>query len=102
MESALVASELRAPLRRVMLLPVPTSHGWRLRVVRALLAVIPSGKLEGVTIETPRTTGATSASDGPHVRLYRPAVRRSPAALFWIHGGGLVIGGRSRTIASAR
>jgi hypothetical protein len=38
-----------------------------------------------VSIEPPRDAA-------PSVRVYRPAVRRSPAALFWIHGGGLIIG----------
>ncbi|MGO8948431.1 MAG: alpha/beta hydrolase [Ktedonobacterales bacterium] len=91
MDVSHVAPELRGPMRRVTLLPLPTARGWRLRVVRALLAVVPSGKLEGVTIEQSRTTGAT-ATDAPQVRVYRPAVRRSAAALFWIHGGGLIIG----------
>jgi acetyl esterase/lipase len=43
-----------------------------------------------VTIETLKTRGADTQA--VQVRLYRPATRRSPAALFWIHGGGLVIG----------
>jgi acetyl esterase/lipase len=46
---------------------------------------MPSGKLDGVKIEQRRTAEVS-------VRIYRPAVRRSTAALFWIHGGGLVIG----------
>lgn len=86
-----VAPELRKPMRLVTHIPLPTAPGWRLRLVRALLALTPSGKLDGVTIETPQTADIDGAA-GPQVRVYRPAVRRSPAALFWIHGGGLVIG----------
>jgi acetyl esterase/lipase len=85
MEISRVVPELRGPMRRIALLPIPADRAWGLRVTRMLLAVLPSGKLEGVTIETPRGVE-------PPVRVYRPAVRRSEAALFWIHGGGMVIG----------
>lgn len=50
-----------------------------------LLALLPTSKLEGVTIETSRAIDLS-------VRMYRPMICRSPSALFWIHGGGLIIG----------
>lgn len=89
MEISRVAPELRGPMRTVTRLPLPTNRGWRLHLTRTLLAVVPDGKLEGVTLEKPQ---ATSGTDAPRVRVYRPAIRRSAAALFWIHGGGLIIG----------
>lgn len=83
MELSRVAPELQGPMRRASLLPA--NRTWSRRVTRTLLAVMPSGKFEGVTIEKP--------SDAvPRVRVYLPAVRHSAAALFWIHGGGLIIG----------
>ncbi|MEO7000274.1 MAG: alpha/beta hydrolase [Ktedonobacterales bacterium] len=85
MELSLVAPELREPLRRVERIPLPFDRVWGLRVVRTLQAVMPARKLEGVTITQVRT------ADGA-VRLYHPATRRSSAALFWIHGGGLLAG----------
>ena len=54
-------------------------------IARVALTLMPAAKLDGVTIE--RITDA-----GPGVRVYRPSVVRSPAALFWVHGGGFVIG----------
>jgi acetyl esterase/lipase len=60
-------------------------RAWGRRVIRTLLAVMLAARLEGVSIEHPPDAA-------PSVRVYRPAVLRSPAALFWIHGGGLIIG----------
>jgi acetyl esterase/lipase len=54
-------------------------------VIGSLFAVMPDGKVDGVAIEKP-------PGDGPGVRVYRPSVIWSPAALMWIHGGGFVIG----------
>jgi acetyl esterase/lipase len=74
-----VAPELRAALRRTPRLPIiPT---WARRLVRFVLRRLPAAKLDGVSVEQ---MGG--------VRVYRPAQRRSDAALFWIHGGGLIIG----------
>jgi hypothetical protein len=50
-----------------------------------LLVLLPTSKLDGVTLETPKAIDSS-------VRVYLPTVRRSPAALFWIHRGGLIIG----------
>jgi acetyl esterase/lipase len=88
MDASRVAPELQGPMRRVTRLPLPTDRAWGRRVVRTLLAVLPDGKLEGVTIEKPRPASACE----PRVRVYHPAVRQSRAALFWIHGGGMIIG----------
>jgi acetyl esterase/lipase len=85
MEITRVAPELREPTRRISRVAIPTDRPWVRRVVQALLAVMPAAKVEGVTIERRQTENVS-------VRLYRPAVQRSPAALYWIHGGGLVIG----------
>src|ERR1051326_2761738 len=85
MEITRVASGLQGPRRRVPRLPIAVDQAWGRRVARTLLSVVPAGKFPGVTIET-------TLSAEPRVRVYRPAVRRSAAALFWIHGGGLVIG----------
>jgi acetyl esterase/lipase len=50
---------------------------------------MPAAKLDAITIE-PR------ADLKPRLRIYRPNVRRSlarsTAALYWIHGGGMIIG----------
>lgn len=85
MEISRAAPELQEPLQNMSRVAIPTDRAWGRRVVQALLAVMPAGKVEGVTIEQVRTAGVS-------IRLYRPAIRRSPAALFWIHGGGLIIG----------
>ena len=85
MEMSQVAPEPRGPMRRVTGLPIPADQAWGRRVTRMLLALLPTSKHKGVTIETSKATDAS-------VRVYRPTVRRVPAALFWIHGGGLIIG----------
>jgi acetyl esterase/lipase len=72
-------------MRRVTSFPLPTSTGWRLRVTRALTSLIPAVKAPGVTVEIRH-------AEKTRVRVYRPANRRSTAALLWIHGGGLIIG----------
>ncbi|HEX3272025.1 MAG TPA: alpha/beta hydrolase [Ktedonobacterales bacterium] len=85
MELSRVAPELRDPMLRITRIPIPMERSWGRRVIQTLLAVMPITKLDGVSIERPRDAA-------PLVRVYHPAVRRSPAALFWIHGGGLIIG----------
>ena len=85
MKLSRVAPELRAPMRRVTRIPIPMERAWGRRVIQTLLAVMPATRLEGVSIEQPRDAA-------PSVRVYRPVARRSPAALLWIHGGGLIIG----------
>jgi acetyl esterase/lipase len=85
MEITRVAPELREPMRRITRIAIPTDRPWGRRAVQTLLAVMPAAKVEGVTIERRRTESVS-------VRLYRPAVQHSTSALFWIHGGGLIIG----------
>jgi acetyl esterase/lipase len=85
MEFSQVAPELREPMRRVTRIPIPSNTAWGRRLIQTLLAVMPGGKVEGVSIEPLRSGGVSG-------RLYRPAVQRSQAALLWIHGGGLIIG----------
>lgn len=85
MELSRVAPELRGPMRRITRIPIPMDRSWGRRVIQTLLAAMPATKLDGVSIERPRDAA-------PSVRVYRPAVQRSPATLFWIHGGGLIIG----------
>ena len=85
MELERVAPELRRPMRRASVSPAWLERPRRRRLVRAALALLPSTRVDGVALEKLR--GA-----GPGVRVYRPDAVRSPAALFWIHGGGYVIG----------
>ncbi len=80
MDLAKIAPELREPVRRMKAPPI-TWTPTRL-LIRALTRFAPSGDVSGVAI----------SEETPRVRLYRPEQRRSPAALFWIHGGGMVIG----------
>jgi acetyl esterase/lipase len=85
MELERVAPELRGPMRRANVSPAWLERVWRRRLVRAALSLLPSAKVDRVAIEK-------LPGPGPGVRVYRPDVVRSPAALFWIHGGGFVIG----------
>src|SRR5690606_20484762 len=49
------------------------------------LKLMPVKRADGVRVRTVR--------DGTvKLRVYEPAVRRTDAALLWVHGGGLVIG----------
>lgn len=80
---ALVAPELRAPLRKVP--PLPLGSGWGRRLMRALGRLMPAATLAGITLELRNDIT-------PGLRIYRPDTRRSAAALLWIHGGGMLIG----------
>jgi acetyl esterase/lipase len=80
-----VAPELRGPVRIMTRLPRPIYHRWTRALIRAALAMVPAGKVAGVTITQQPIPGGT-------VRLYRPSQRHLAAALYWIHGGGMVIG----------
>jgi acetyl esterase/lipase len=80
-----VTPELQKPTQRTALLQLPIERVWTRFVIRSIFVLVPARKQEGVTIEKRQTPEVS-------VRLYYPAVRRSMAALFWIHGGGLVIG----------
>jgi len=55
------------------------------RAIALVLATRPVKRARGVHIRTVRTSTA-------RVRLYRPYVQRTDAALLWVHGGGLVVG----------
>jgi acetyl esterase/lipase len=83
MELDQVAPELRGPMR--MARAPGIEHRLVRRSLRALVALMPATKVEGVALERRRDAGAG-------VRVYRPAPVRSTGALFWIHGGGLVLG----------
>jgi hypothetical protein len=72
-----VAPELRQAAKRASLLPIHRRLGRA--VIGLLFAVLPDGKVGGVSIEKP---GGVE----PGVRVYRPSTIRSPAALLWIHG----------------
>jgi acetyl esterase/lipase len=80
----MVAPELRPALRRQP--PLPLHRAWFRRLARAGIRRMRATPLPGVTLEVPD-------GDAPGMRIHRPDTRRSDAALFWIHGGGLVIGG---------
>lgn len=94
MEMSQVAPELRRPMHRVTRLPIPADRAWGRRVTRMLLALLPTSKLEGVTIETPKVTDSS-------VRVYRPTVRRSPAACSGFTGADWSSVARFWTIACA-
>lgn len=86
MELSRVAPELRT---RARLMPVvPVRNGVLRRVVRTAMRWVPAARVDGVdlTIVDRRTTPRL------RLRVHRPQVPRSTAALLWIHGGGLVVG----------
>jgi len=83
MKMSLVAPELRSTLRRYP--TVPVDRAWFRRLARFGMRRLPTVDTPGVTVE--------AAGAVPGTRLYRPAARRTDAALLWIHGGGLVLGG---------
>ncbi|QNO37346.1 alpha/beta hydrolase [Protaetiibacter sp. SSC-01] len=62
----------------------PSKAGMR-RAAAVALKVMPVPRARGVRVRTSREGGA-------RVRVYRPPVQRTDAALLWVHGGGLVIG----------
>ncbi len=80
MKLSMVAPELRRAVRRVPRMPL--HRAWVRRLARLLTRHLPATRTPGVTVER-----------APGLRIYRPETRRGDAALLWIHGGGLVIGG---------
>jgi acetyl esterase/lipase len=78
-----VAPELRQPMRRASAPGI--EHGLGRWLISAGLAVMPSGRVQGVSLE--RRSAA-----GHGVRVHRPPNLRSSAAFLWIHGGGYVLG----------
>jgi acetyl esterase/lipase len=83
MELNRVAPELRGPMRKAS--APGMEHRLGRRLISAGLAVMPSGKVDGVGLEK-------SSAAGQGVRVHRPHVVRSSAAFLWIHGGGYVLG----------
>jgi acetyl esterase/lipase len=77
-----IAPELRGAVRRT--LPMPLERAWFRRLVRVLINRARARRVPGVVLELPEGTG---------LRVHRPREVRSDAALLWIHGGGLVVGG---------
>lgn len=53
--------------------------------IRAATRIMPVPKTEGVAVTTVKTASI-------RLRCYRPAAQAGDAALFWIHGGGLLFG----------
>jgi hypothetical protein len=84
MELALVAPELRGPMR--LLPPLPLGSAVGCRAIRALGGLLPAPGVAGVALEV-------RADPPPGLRLYRPAARHAAGTLLCIHGGGMVIGG---------
>ncbi len=68
---------------------LPIGSAWGRRLLRMLGELSPAAKVDNVAIEPRNDTQ-------PRLRIYRPATRRSNSALFWIHGGGFVIGKASQ------
>ncbi|MEN0064219.1 MAG: alpha/beta hydrolase [Myxococcota bacterium] len=64
-------------------LPVSRGNLWWLR--RLITAIITMKPLASVQI-------TEHEAEGAKVRVYRPSQVKAPAALLWIHGGGLVMG----------
>jgi acetyl esterase/lipase len=87
MDISQVNPELQAPLR--MMPPLPIGNAFGRRALRFLGSLAPSAKVDGVVIKTIRDSST-------HLRTYHPKSRQSLAALFWIHGGGYVIGQASQ------
>jgi acetyl esterase/lipase len=83
MDISQVDPELQAPLR--MMPPLPIGNAIGRRVLRLLGTLAPPARVDGVVIETIRNSSI-------RLRAYRPKKRQSMTALFWIHGGGYVIG----------
>jgi acetyl esterase/lipase len=84
MDAEQIAPELRRGAR--LLSRVPLGSAWMRRILGALARFAPQAKLDGVRLEM------LGGSRRPALRIYHPEVRRSDAALLWIHGGGFVMG----------
>ncbi|XSG77410.1 alpha/beta hydrolase [Herpetosiphon llansteffanensis] len=83
MQLSRVDPELQPYVRRIP--PLPLGSNWGRRFVRWLGKRLPSKQFDGVSIEQHNELN-------PPLRIYRPAVCHSSAALVWIHGGGMIIG----------
>ena len=56
-----------------------------------MIAQLPAPDMTGVQIEDRRIPGPRGDPEVP-IRIYRPEVRRTPAAVYSIHGGGFIAG----------
>jgi len=82
MDSALIAPELRNAVRWM---PTMTSDNRFSRWMgRRVTRLIPPARIDGLTVEHRRVA--------PKMRLYRPRVPLTRAALLWMHGGGFMMG----------
>ena len=79
----MVAEELRAPLRKLPRMPFASA--WGRALIRTALRLLPTAKVRGVRIEQRNDLNLP-------LRIYHPDIRQSDGALYWIHGGGYVIG----------
>jgi acetyl esterase/lipase len=86
MDLARVAPELRGPVRRLP--PIPARNAVVRRLVRAAMVLVPTVTVDGVDL----TLIDRRTEPRLRLRVHRPRVPRSTAALLWIHGGGLVMG----------
>jgi acetyl esterase/lipase len=77
-----VAPDLRPVVGKVPRLPL--DRAWMRSIVRWLQPLIRIKPAPDVTVEV--------QSAARRIWIYRPDQVRSPAALFWIHGGGYMIG----------
>ncbi len=69
------------------LMPFPAIEQRNLRLVRRAtdLSARATRPVDGVT-------ASNQGDGGAQVRVYRPAAVSAPAAVLWVHGGGLIIG----------
>src|SRR5437868_7114476 len=49
-------------------------------------------EVPGVTFRDVTVPGYAEGDDGVVVRIYEPDERTTDAAIYWIHGGGMVLG----------
>lgn len=82
MKLSRVAADLRPATRRM---PAVPANMFGVRLMRAAIGLMRPPRLQTVTV-------SAHELDGVGLRVYTPAVLRSDAAVFWIHGGGLVLG----------
>lgn len=82
MDRSRVAAELRF-LAWVNPLGI-IEQAWGRQLLRGLAGLLPPLPVKGVTIEV--------IKGAPPLRIYHPKVRKTDAAMLWIHGGGYVIG----------
>lgn len=83
MDISNVAEDLRGPLRKLP--KMPFASVWGRTVIRTALRLMPATKVDGVRVVKRKDLK-------PQLRVYQPDVRKSDGALYWIHGGGYLIG----------